>query len=101
VDWLDTMDKLHHLAKVRVAGPNPVVRSNRLSDSISRGCPGHALSPGALGEDRYVVFTRLTGNFPGGTAELANRFTLRGGLIANLEVAPPAPGEEPDASRSG
>jgi ketosteroid isomerase-like protein len=54
----------------------------------------------ALGEDRYVVFTRLTGNFPGGTAELANRFTLRAGLIANLEIAPPAPGEEPDGSRT-
>ena len=40
-------------------------------------------------DDRYVVFTRLTGNFPGGTADLANRFTLRDNLIAILEIAPP------------
>jgi hypothetical protein len=52
----------------------------------------------ALGDDRYVMFTRLAGNFPGGTAELADRFTLRDGLIAKLKIAPPAAGEEPDAS---
>jgi SnoaL-like protein len=52
----------------------------------------------ALGNDRYVVFTRLIGNFPGGTVELANRFALRDGLIAKLEISPPQPGEEPDAS---
>ena len=44
----------------------------------------------ALGDDRYVVFTRLTGNFPGGTADLADRFTVRDGLIARLEIAPRA-----------
>jgi ketosteroid isomerase-like protein len=37
----------------------------------------------------YTVLTRLTGNFPGGTADLANRFTLRDNLIASLEIAPP------------
>jgi ketosteroid isomerase-like protein len=40
-------------------------------------------------ESSYTVFTRLTGNFPGGTADLANRFTLRDDLIATLEIAPP------------
>jgi len=40
------------------------------------------------GVDRYVVFTRLTGDFPGGTVDLTNRFTLRDGLIANLEISP-------------
>jgi ketosteroid isomerase-like protein len=40
-------------------------------------------------EGTYTVFTRLTGNFPGGTADLANRFTLRDDLIASLEIAPP------------
>jgi hypothetical protein len=40
-------------------------------------------------KDSYIVFTRLTGNFPGGTADLANRFTLRDNLIASLEIAPP------------
>jgi ketosteroid isomerase-like protein len=40
-------------------------------------------------DDGYTVFTRLTGKFPGGTADLANRFTLRADLIASLEIAPP------------
>ena len=41
----------------------------------------------ALGADRFVAFTRLVDDFPGGTAELADRFTLRDGLIAKLEIA--------------
>ncbi len=40
-------------------------------------------------DDGIVVFTKLTGDFPGGTADLANRFTLRDDLIATLEIAPP------------
>ncbi|HEX9529667.1 MAG TPA: nuclear transport factor 2 family protein [Acidimicrobiales bacterium] len=40
----------------------------------------------ALGADRFVAFPRLFGDFPGGTAELADRFTLRDGLIAQLEI---------------
>jgi ketosteroid isomerase-like protein len=55
----------------------------------------------ALGSEGYVVFTRLTGNFPGGTADLADRFTLRDGLISQLDIAAPAPGEQPDASPAG
>src|SRR4051812_3781504 len=39
-------------------------------------------------DDGIVVFTKLTGDFPGGTADLANRFTLRDNLIATLEIAP-------------
>ena len=35
----------------------------------------------------YQVATKLVGNFPGGTAELAFRFTLRAGLIAALTIA--------------
>jgi hypothetical protein len=44
---------------------------------------GHPLGPG-----RYVVFTQLEGNFPGGMARLAERFTVRDGLIAELEIVP-------------
>jgi ketosteroid isomerase-like protein len=51
----------------------------------------------AVGDGRYVVFTRLVGNFPGGTAELANRFVLRDGLIRELEIAPPRGEEKMDA----
>jgi hypothetical protein len=42
----------------------------------------------ALNPDRYVVTGRLTGNFPGGTAELKWDFTVTGGRIRRLTVAP-------------
>ena len=38
------------------------------------------------GEESYLVTGRLTGNFPGGTAELQWRFTLQGDLISRLEI---------------
>ena len=38
--------------------------------------------------DRYVLRIRLTGNFPGGTADLRYRFTLRDGLIRCLTISP-------------
>jgi hypothetical protein len=38
--------------------------------------------------DRYVVSGRLTGNFPGGTADLRWDFTLTGELISRLVIAP-------------
>ena len=40
------------------------------------------------GEDTYLVTGRLTGNFPGGTADLRWRFTVAGDLIRRLEIAP-------------
>ena len=42
----------------------------------------------ALAADRYVVTGRLTGDFPGGTAELKWDFTVAGGRIARLVIAP-------------
>jgi ketosteroid isomerase-like protein len=36
----------------------------------------------------YLVQTRLTGDFPGGVAELRHRFVLRGDRIAKLSIAP-------------
>jgi ketosteroid isomerase-like protein len=41
-----------------------------------------------IGEESYLVTGRLTGNFPGGTAELKWRFTVQGDLISRLEIAP-------------
>jgi ketosteroid isomerase-like protein len=41
-----------------------------------------------LGDDRYDVMHHLEGNFPGGTADLHFRFTLRGGKIARLVIEP-------------
>ena len=42
----------------------------------------------ALAADRYVVTGRLTGDFPGGSAELKWDFTVAGGRIRGLVIAP-------------
>ena len=42
----------------------------------------------ALGPDRYVVTGRLTGSFPGGTADLRWDFGIEGDLITRLVIAP-------------
>ncbi len=42
----------------------------------------------ALAPDRYLVTGRLTGNFPGGTADLKWDFTIAGQHIARLIIAP-------------
>lgn len=40
------------------------------------------------GVERHDVYTHLEGNFPGGTVDLTNRFGLRDGCIARLEIVP-------------
>jgi ketosteroid isomerase-like protein len=42
----------------------------------------------ADGVEHHDVYTHLEGNFPGGTVDLTNRFALRGGRIARLEIVP-------------
>ena len=42
----------------------------------------------ALGPGRYVVTGRLTGSFPGGSADLRWDFAVEGDLIARLVIAP-------------
>ena len=41
----------------------------------------------ATSDDRHVVRTRLTGDFPGGTVDLDMGFTLDGDLISALAIA--------------
>jgi hypothetical protein len=41
-----------------------------------------------LGPDRHLVTGRLTGNFPGGTADLTWDFTIAGNKISRLVIAP-------------
>jgi cell wall assembly regulator SMI1 len=38
-------------------------------------------------DDVWVVAVRLEGNFPGGVADLEQRFTVRDGAIADLTIA--------------
>jgi hypothetical protein len=40
----------------------------------------------ALGDDRHGVDVHVVGDFPGGVVDLTYAFTLRGDLIAALEV---------------
>ena len=40
------------------------------------------------GAERHDVHTHLEGNFPGGTVDLTQRFGLRGGRIASLQIGP-------------
>ena len=51
-----------------------------------------------LDDGRHVVFSRLRGTFLGGVADLANRFSLRDGLITRLEIVPVPPAESVDGS---
>ena len=40
------------------------------------------------GVERHDVYTHLEGNFPGGTVDLTDRFGLRDGRIATLQIVP-------------
>ena len=40
------------------------------------------------GVERHNVYLRLEGNFPGGEVDLTDRFALRAGRIARLEIVP-------------
>jgi len=46
------------------------------------------LGTASVTADRFVVTGRLTGNFPGGTAELTWDFTIAGDRIIRLVIAP-------------
>ena len=41
-----------------------------------------------FGPDRYLIMGRLTGNFPGGIADLKWDFTIADGRITRLAIAP-------------
>jgi ketosteroid isomerase-like protein len=49
---------------------------------------GEAMLGEVAGLERHEVYTHLEGNFPGGTVDLTNRFGLRDGRIASLEIVP-------------
>jgi ketosteroid isomerase-like protein len=42
----------------------------------------------ADGVARYVVYTHLEGNLPGGKVDLTDQFAVRGGRIVRLEILP-------------
>ena len=70
-------------------GPDPAMARHR-----RHGLPVHRQVTGAeaLGEadgaERHDVYIHLEGNFPGGQVDLTDRFVLRDGRIASLEIVP-------------
>jgi hypothetical protein len=64
------------------------IRAWRLGPASKYEYSTAVLGREALGTDRYVVTGRLTGNFPGGTVDLKFDFTVAGGLISRLAIAP-------------
>ena len=64
------------------------IRAWRLGPASKYEYSTAVLGREALGADRYAVTGRLTGNFPGGTVDLKFDFTVAGGLISRLVIAP-------------
>jgi uncharacterized protein (TIGR02246 family) len=42
----------------------------------------------AVGDDAFLVTTKVAGTFPGSPVQLRYQFTLRDGLISGLDIAP-------------
>lgn len=53
-----------------------------------------------VGAERWVAVNRIEGDFPGGIAELHYRFTMDGGLITELVIAPDVPATVPHLDAS-
>jgi len=82
-----------HLITARVAECQPRCQLDKWQGPATRFRYSMEVLDGhALGNDRYVVFIRLVGNFPGGVADFAERFTVQDGHIAELDIALRAPG---------
>ena len=69
----------HGLNEIRAWANGPAIAYDYRTDLIS----SEAIAP-----DRYLVAGRLTGDFPGGTADLTWDFTIAGEHITRLVVAP-------------
>ena len=73
-------DETHHgIAEIRAWREGPAARYEYVTEVFDAK---------STSEDSCVVTGRLTGNFPGGTAELTWHFTLAGDRIARLRIAP-------------
>ena len=76
---VDERETRHGTTAIRAWQTGPASRYTYTTD---------VLGTDALTADRFVVTGRLTGNFPGGTAELKWDFTVTGGRISRLVIAP-------------
>jgi hypothetical protein len=64
------------------------IRAWRAGPAIQYTYTTEVSSTEHIGPDRYLVTGRLTGNFPGGTADLKWDFTVAGERITRLVIAP-------------
>jgi hypothetical protein len=64
------------------------IRAWRLGPASKYRYETEIFSGEALDADRFLVTGRITGNFPGGTADLRWDFTLAGDRISRLVIAP-------------
>jgi hypothetical protein len=66
----------------------PAIRAWQTGPASQYTYTTDVLGTHALTAERFVVTGRLTGNFPGGTAELKWDFTVAGDRISQLIIAP-------------
>lgn len=76
---VDEGETRHGTTAIRAWQTGPASRYTYTTDVVGTD----ALTP-----DRLVVTGRLTGNFPGGTAELKWTFAVAGDRISQLVIAP-------------
>jgi hypothetical protein len=76
---IDEGETRHGITAIRAWQVGPASRYTYTTD---------VLGTDALTADRFVVTGRLTGNFPGGTAELKWDFAVAGDRISQLVIAP-------------
>jgi hypothetical protein len=76
---IDEGETRHGTMEIRAWQTGPASRYTYTTD---------VLGTDALSADRFVVTGRLTGNFPGGSAELKWDFTVAGDRISQLVIAP-------------
>ena len=76
---IDEGETRHGIAEIRAWQLGPASRYTYTTE---------VLDTVALAADRYVVTGRLTGDFPAGSVELKWDFTVAGGRIARLVIAP-------------
>jgi SnoaL-like domain len=76
---VDEGETRHGTMEIRAWQTGPASRYTYTTD---------VLATDGLTADRFVVTGRLTGNFPGGTAELKWDFTVAGDRISRLVIAP-------------
>jgi hypothetical protein len=76
---LDEGEMRHGIAEIRAWQRGPASKYTYTTE---------VLGTVAVTAERYVVTGRLTGNFPSGVAELKWDFTVAGGRITRLVIAP-------------